>query len=175
MFLLHPPCDIRMPSTRGFHELEQKNVKVSEVMTRGVRTVSPDTPLSEVAAVMCLNHIAGMPVVDADGKVQGIIAEKDLLHYLFPTLEEMLESGSRVDFEQLELKYRDLSSLKVSDLMVNKLLSVEPDMPLLKATSVMVRHRFRRIPVMDGDTLVGMLSLGDVHKALFSENMLRQG
>jgi CBS domain-containing protein len=48
---------------------------------------------------------------------------------------------------------------------------VPPDMHILKATSVMAKYRFRRIPVVDGDKLVGMLSLGDVHKAIFQKNI----
>lgn len=59
--------------------------------------------------------------------------------------------------------------LKVADLMSHNTITVPPGMDILKATSVMVRHRFRRIPVAEGETLVGMLSLGDVHKALFKQ------
>ena len=148
-------------------------MKVSEVMTHKAKTVTPETSLADVATTMCIHHVAGLPVVDEEGsdRIIGMIAEKDLLHYLFPSLEELMEGLGKVDFEAMENEYASVTNLKVKDLMAPKIVSVPPDMPMLRATSVMVRHKFRRIPVVDDGRLVGMLSMGDVHKALFKETM----
>lgn len=142
---------------------------VSEIMTRNLKTVTPDTPMASVVADMCLYRISGMPVVEGDHRLVGFVAEKDVLHHLFPSLEDSMNIFNVVDFEAMEGQYKTMMGLKVADLMTRKAITVSPDMPILKATSVMVRHRFRRIPVADGDRLVGMLSLGDVHKALFKQ------
>ena len=77
--------------------------------------------------------------------------------------------GGAMDFEAMESGYSEVVNLKVSDLMTTGVIGVSEDMPVLKATSIMVRNRFRRIPVIDGDRLVGMMSLGDVHKAIFKK------
>jgi predicted transcriptional regulator len=61
--------------------------------------------------------------------------------------------------------------LHVEDLMAHEPISVDVDMHLLRAATVMVRHNFRRIPVVENGLLVGMLSLGDVHKAIFHANI----
>ena len=61
--------------------------------------------------------------------------------------------------------------LKAADLMARNVITVAPDMHPLRAAAVMVRNRFRRIPVAEGDKLVGMLSLGDIHKAIFQANL----
>jgi CBS domain-containing protein len=143
---------------------------VSDIMTRSVRTVNPQTPMCDVVSTMCLYRISGLPVVE-DGKLLGFIAEKDVLHHLFPSLEDSMNSMASVDFDALEQHYADVVGLKVEQLMSKGVIGVSPDMPILKATSVMVRNRFRRIPVIEGDTLVGMLSLGDVHKALFKKSI----
>ncbi len=141
-------------------------MNVQDIMIRHVKTVTPETPIAAVAADMCLYRISGMPVLDGE-RLIGFVAEKDVLHRLFPSLEDSMNSMNSVDFVAMEGQYKNMMSLKVADLMSTRVLSVSPDMPILRAASVMVRHRFRRIPVADGDRLVGMLSLGDVHKALF--------
>ena len=140
-------------------------------MTCSVKTASLDTPVVEVVSSMCLHRYSGLPVVDKDNKLIGFIAEKDVLHKLFPTLDELLENIN-VDYEKLVPNYRNVVQLKVEDIMSVGGVSVTPDMHLLKAATVMVRHRFRRIPVIDGGILVGMLSLGDVHKAIFQANVV---
>ncbi len=147
-------------------------MQVQEVMSRSVRTVSPDTKVMEVASIMCLYRIPGIPVVEDEGRLLGIIAEKDLLHSLFPTLENLMEEGmGNVDLNKEMGKYKDVMTLSVSDLMTRNPVTVAPDMHVLRAASIMVRHRFRRIPVAQNGTLVGMLSLGDVHKAIFHANI----
>lgn len=149
-------------------------MKVQEVMSQWVKTVTPDTQMNEVATVMCLHRVSGLPVVDAEHKLLGFIAEKDVLHHLFPKLEDLIDSAasmSALDFEAMEGDYNTLKQLSVRDLMTTRVVTVSPEMPILRATSVMVQHRFRRIPVADNGYLKGMLSLGDVHKALFRKNL----
>ncbi|MCB1758952.1 MAG: CBS domain-containing protein [Gammaproteobacteria bacterium] len=144
---------------------------VKEIMTGSPRTVTPETGLLEVVSLMCLYRYSGLPVMEG-GKMVGFIAEKDVLHKLFPTLEDMMADGlGSVDFEGMVGKYKDVVNLKVKDLMTNSVISVSPDDHILKAASTMVRNRFRRIPVADAGQLVGMVSLGDVHKAVFQENV----
>jgi CBS domain-containing protein len=150
-------------------------MRVDEVMTRNVRTATPETRLEEVAAVMCLNRLSGLPVVDADERLIGFIAERDILHYLFPSLDDLMESSGLRDFEQMEQQYGATLGLTVADVMHRGVVSVTPETPLLRATSVMVRHKFRRIPVADAEgKLAGIVSIGDIHKALFKHSLIGQ-
>ncbi len=145
---------------------------VKEVMSRDTKSIAPETKLVEVASLMCLYRYSGLPVVE-DGKLVGLIAEKDVLHRLFPSLEDLMEAGgmASVDLDKMMGQYKEVLLLKAEDLMARNVVTVSPDMHILRAATVMVRHRFRRIPVADGDTLMGMLSLGDVHKAIFHANI----
>jgi len=143
---------------------------VKEIMTRAVKTITPDTQLQEVASLMCLNRFSGLPVVEGDDKLVGILAERDILGYLFPDIKEVMGGMSSLDFEGMESDYKKVLPLKVADLMTLKPISVSPDIPILKAVSVMARHNFRRIPVADGEKLVGMISLGDIHRAIFMKS-----
>jgi CBS domain-containing protein len=146
---------------------------VQEVMRSNVRSVSPDTPLLEVSSIMCLYRLSGLPVVEND-KLVGFIAEKDVLARLLPTLNDFRDGMHGVDYAAMEAQYREVIHLKTSDLMATRVLTVSPDMQMIQAAAVMVRHKFRRIPVAVGDKLVGVVSMGDVHKALFHANIAQR-
>jgi len=147
-------------------------MQVYEVMSRAIRSVSPSAKVMEVASIMCLYRIPGIPVVADAGELVGIIAEKDVLHCLFPKIKNLMEEGmGNVDLDRQITKYKDVLALSVSDLMTRNPITVAPDMHVLRAASLMVRHRFRRIPVTHDGMLVGMLSLGDLHKAIFHLNV----
>lgn len=144
---------------------------VKDIMTTAVKTASPTDPVRDIATIMCLNKISGLPVVDGEGNLVGMISEKDILHAMFPKLQDFIANPSTPDYEQLEREYRDVVSLRVADLMTALVYTAEPDMPVLKAASIMFRNRIRRIPVSQGGRLLGIISIGDVHKAMFRKNL----
>lgn len=141
---------------------------VKEIMNSNVRTARLDSSVSDVAIIMCFNKISGMPVVDDENEIIGIISEKDILNGMYPNVTEHMETG-RIDFEALEKEYQDLISLKVEDLMTRNVFTVTPDDPVLRAMSVMCLNKIRRIPVAENGKLKGIISMGDVHKAIFQK------
>lgn len=143
---------------------------VKDIMSRSIRTVDPDTALLTVSSLMCLYRLSGLPVL-RDGRLAGFVAEKDVLSRLFPSLGDLMESMAVVDYSAMESQYKEVMNLKVADIMTSRVVTVRPDMHVLQAAAIMARHNFRRIPVASGDQLEGMLSLGDVHKALFHANV----
>ena len=145
---------------------------VSDIMTHAPRTVSPDTKLQEVASIMCLYRIPALPVVDADGKLVGNISEMDLLKNLFPSMEDIMTGDAAQEIDRMMSNYSMEMEQRVSDMMIKNPISVTPDQHVLKATAKMTNNRFRRIPVVDSDgKLVGVMSLGDVHKAVFHSHV----
>jgi len=143
---------------------------VREIMTRAVKTITPETRLQEVASLMCLNRFSGLPVVGEDDELLGILAERDVLRYLFPDLRDIMEGTAGIDFEEMEADYKKILQVKAADLMSKNVLAVSPDIPILKAVSMMAKNNFRRIPVAEGKKLVGMISLGDIHRAIFMKS-----
>ena len=142
---------------------------VSDIMTRSPKTVSTDTRLQEVASIMCLYRIPALPVVDEDGKLVGNISEMDLLKNLFPTTEDIMAGSAVLEVERMVPNYTASMKKPVSEMMTKNPVYVSPDQHVLKAAAKMTSHRFRRIPVADADgKLVGVMSLGDVHKAIFN-------
>jgi len=141
---------------------------VKDIMTTKLRTATSDQKLGEVASLMCLYRYSGIPVVD-DGKLVGIVAEADVLGRMFPKLEDLIGGAgmSSVNYDDRVKRYSDVVHLNVGDVMSRSVATVKPSMHILQAASAMVSRKFRRIPVAEGDTLVGMVSMGDVHKAIF--------
>jgi len=120
--------------------------------------------------MMCLYRLSGIPVVEDNNKLVGFISERDVLDPMFPKMEDMMDGMATLDMTAALSKYSDVASMTVSDLMTKSVISVGPDMEILKAAAKMVGNRFRRIPVSVGDRLIGMLSLGDVHKSIYLEH-----
>ena len=145
-------------------------MKVEDIMTTNVRTVSSDKKLGEVVSLMCIYRYSGIPVVD-DGKLVGTVSESDILGKMFPELEELMSSMSAVDYDKKMNQYSDVVGITVKDVMTPVVISVKPDMHILQAASMMVGRKFRRIPVAVGDKLVGMVSMGDVHKAIYQSTL----
>ncbi len=143
---------------------------VKDVMNTNVKVAKLDTPIREIAVTMCFNKISGVPIVNDDNEIIGIVSEKDVLNSMYPKVDEYMQIGS-YDFEQLENEYTDILNLQVKDIMKPGLFTVTPEDPILKAVSIMCLKKIRRIPVAEGKKLVGIISVGDVHKAIFQKHL----
>jgi CBS-domain-containing membrane protein len=139
-------------------------VIVAEVMSRRVVSVEPETSLKEAAGIMLQAGVSGLPVVDADGRLVGIITEADFLD------QEAEHSWSR-PWRLLDGVFgRGEEALaraeRVADVMTRDVVTVAPDTPLPGAARTMLEQKVKRLPVIDdtGD-LVGIVSRADVMKA----------
>lgn len=146
-------------------------MKVEEIMTTGLKTVKSDTLVKDAANVMCINNISGLPVVDGDDNIVGIISEKDVLQKMFPNMGDIVGDAGVPNFEDMEQSYAGAMGLQVGDIMTTKVSSVDSNMPIMKAASLMCVRGIRRIPVTNGKKLVGIVSIGDVHKAIFQQSL----
>ncbi len=142
---------------------------VKDVMTTKMKTVRPDSALRDVATVLGFYHISGLPVVTEDGTLVGVISEKDVLRALYPKIDDAIQLSASVQFEDLDSEFRDVMDARVSEFMTAHVFTVGPEDPILRAVAVMIAHKIRRIPVAVDHKLVGILSIGDVHKAVLKE------
>lgn len=137
-------------------------MNAADVMTTGAATVRPDTPLAEAARLMVEHKISGLPVVDAQDRLVGIISEGDFLRPApgrKPRLLELLASdGTGAAGE--------LASHRVEELMTRDLVAVAVDTPLEEIVDLMNRHRVRRLPVATQGKVVGIISRGNLLQAL---------
>ncbi len=143
---------------------------ILDIMNTNIKTASPEDTLREVAMVLVMSHISGLPVVDTDYNVIGLISEKDILIKMFPDLDEVM-SDRHIGFENLENKYANVLNMKVKDVMTKEVFSVETTEPCLKAASQMWLKKVRRVPVTTNGKLVGIVSIGDVHREIFKRTI----
>jgi CBS domain-containing protein len=142
-------------------------MKVADVMTRTVVAVRPETPLKEVASIMVERGISGVPVVSADGAVVGVVSEAD-----FVLKERGAEGGrprllARVFGESRQTK-RELAKIEATtagQAMTAPAITVEAADTLKSAAEIMAGRRINRLPVVEGGTLVGIVTRADVVRA----------
>ncbi|TSC54279.1 MAG: hypothetical protein LiPW16_74 [Microgenomates group bacterium LiPW_16] len=149
-------------------------MKVRDVMSKKVVTVSPETTFREIGNIIFgkrfSRKFSSVPVVDKKGKLLGIVAEKDLLIRLYPSQREVIEDFfGTTDFYEMEEKIHEVEKLTAQELMTKNPIVTTSETPLLKAGSLMLVKRVRRLPVVDKEgRLVGIVSQGDIFRAIFS-------
>lgn len=136
-------------------------MRAGEIMTTGAATVRPETTLAEAAQIMVEHRVSGLPVVDDQGKLVGIITEGDFL----PT-----DAGQRSSpFEILargEKTAGDLRTRLVKEIMTLDPISIPVETPVEEAIERMRSHRIKRLPVLAEGRIVGILSRANVLAAL---------
>ncbi len=150
-------------------------MKAQEVMTRGVITVTPATAVREVAALLAEKHISGVPVVAEDGHVVGIVSESDLLHRAEIGTEKPRKSWLRAfaDPDRLAREFAKTHGMQVDDVMSRHIVSVAEDTELQDVVNLLEKHNLKRLPVIKDGKLVGLITRGDIVRALSKKAMER--
>ena len=128
-------------------------MKVEAVLAakgREVATINPSATLATVAQRLRLEGIGALVVLDEDGKLAGMISERDVVHAFAEHRAEAAE-------------------IKVADVMARNLVTCRPEDSLTRVLGLMTRHRVRHLPVLEGGRLVGLISIGDAVKHRLDE------
>ena len=141
---------------------------VAELMSRDVVTVQPGTHLADAAQCMLRRHISGLPVLNDAGHLVGILSEGDLLRRpeLGTNGRQAVWLKAFLQPASLAAEYVHTHSRLVGDVMTTPPIFVRPETSLAKAAELMLQKRIKRLPVLQGDTLVGVISRGDLLTAL---------
>jgi CBS domain-containing protein len=146
-------------------------LKVSEIMTTQVRTARPDSPLRDAARLMSEAKISGLPVVDADGRLVGILTEGDILRVFrqvsIPFYIDILGGEFAIPGPHvLERQLEEVTAYRVDQLMTGHVFTASPDEEVADAARRMHARDVKLLPVVDGDgRLVGVISRADVVRA----------
>ncbi len=141
---------------------------VSELMFRDVVSVEPETSLADAARMMLARHISGLPVVDRAGRLVGMVTEGDLL-----CRSELATDGKQAGWFRTFFMPGSLASdyvrshgRHVSEVMTPDPISVSPETPLSEVADIMRGKRVKRLPVLDGGRLVGVIGRTDLLRVL---------
>lgn len=143
-------------------------MKVADVMQKEVVTVSPEVTLRSACHIIFSGQIGGLPVVNKRGRLVGIVVERDILALFFPSLKEYTEDFVHVrDFELMEDHISETLNLPVKNFMSKNPLTIGPQAPILRAASLMITKRVRKLPVIDNKKrLIGIISQGDIFRTI---------
>ena len=118
-------------------------MRVKECMCEDVCFVTSDATIKEVAQIMADNQVGAVPVCDEKNQVLGFVTDRDIVL-------RAVSTG------------KDTSKTKISDIMSSEIIKTTPDTKLEDASEVMCINQVRRLPVIENNKIVGILSMGDL-------------
>lgn len=146
-------------------------MKVKEIMTKGVASVSPDMNAKEALGLLLKMQISGLPVIDDKGELKGMFTEKDILKNILPSyLDKVGNFVYEENPKSTKKKFEELKNLKVFQLMRKEVITVGEETALCEVTHIMLTHKARRIPVLDKEKkVVGIVAREDIVRAYAKE------
>ena len=146
-------------------------LKAKDIMTSGALTLEPENDVATAAKLMLEKHLNGLPVVDGDGKLVGVICQSDLVAQqktismpsLFTILDGFISFSSN---EELEREVNKIAATKVEHAMTPDPITIEPDTSIEKIADLMVERKFYTLLVVENGKLVGVVGKEDVLKVL---------
>jgi len=147
-------------------------MRAGDIMRREVRTVGPDATVEEVAAILAEAEYSGLPVVDEEDRVIGIVTEADLLARakrlnlpkFFPFLGGVIYLEDPRRFEE---ELRKATAARVRDVMTAEVVTVTEDTPLEDVATLLVERGINRVPVVRDGRLVGIITRDDILRAVY--------
>lgn len=142
-------------------------MKVQEFMIQNVITAGPNDSLQKVMSILVQEKIGGLPVADEDGKLLGMVSDGDILRAIKPRERHMYDFFSFVIYDEqpeLEPFLKKIGEIPVLKIAKRKgLITVSPNDEMEKVLSLLSKHHFKKLPVVDEENrVVGVISRGDV-------------
>jgi len=142
-----------------------------DIMTKDVVTVRPETSVEELASLLVKNQISGVPVVDANGTLAGIVTENDLIsrnkRLHIPTVVSFLDAAIYLESSK---KFADevkrVTATKVADICATKVVTITEDTTLTDIATLMAEKKVHLLPVVRSGAVVGIVGKRDVVRAV---------
>lgn len=148
-------------------------ITAKDIMTKEVITVHPETEIVHAAKLLLEHHVNGLPVIDQEGRLQGIICQEDLiaqqkklpLPSFFVILDSVIPLTS---YKKIEKSVQKIAAITVNEAMTPDPITVGPETSLEEIATLMVKHNIHTLPVLDNDKLVGIIGKEDILSTLMS-------
>ena len=150
-------------------------LKVQDIMTRELITVSPETEIVHATKLLLENRINGVPVTDETGKLVGILCQSDLIaqqkRFPIPSFFTFLNGlVTLTSMKQIEKEVQKIAAITVAQAMTPNPVTVKPDMDIEEVAAIMVDKNFHTIPVVDEGELVGIVAKEDILRTLMTRS-----
>lgn len=143
-------------------------MRVADIMTSPVTGIDPTASIAEAAQVMLTGRISGLPVVNADRHLIGIVTESDFLRRVELGTQKKRSRWLELihGTGKLAEDYVHAAGRKVADVMTSGVIAISPDASLEELVALMQAHRIKRVPVVGKGKLVGIVSRSDLMRAM---------
>jgi CBS domain-containing protein len=146
-------------------------IKAKDIMTKNVIKVYLDTEIIKAAKLMLDNHLSGLPVIDKDDHLKGIICQSDLMTQQkkipLPSFFVLLDTAiSFTSQKKIETEVKKMAAVKVSEAMTADPITVDPETVLEDIATLMVKHNIHTLPVLNQERLVGIIGKEDILRTL---------
>ena len=146
-------------------------LKAKDIMTSGALTLEPESDVTTAAKLLLDKHLNGVPVVDKNGKLVGVICQSDLVAQqksismpsFFTILDGFISLSSSDD---LEKEVNKIAATKVAQAMTKNPVTINPETSIEKIADLMVERKLYTLPVVDNEKLIGVVGKEDVLKIL---------
>jgi CBS domain-containing protein len=143
----------------------------SDIMTREVITVQPETTVQQLAQLFALHRISGAPVIDQEGLVVGVVTESDLIDQNkkvhIPTVISILDSFFYLENpEKMEQEMRKMAGSTVADILTSPAVTVEENTPIDEIATIMSEKNVHTLPVVEDGRLKGIIGKKDIIKTI---------
>jgi CBS domain-containing protein len=154
-------------------------LKVKDIMTREIITVSPETEIVNAAKILLEKRINGLPVIDTFGRLVGLLCQSDLVAQQksipIPSVFTLLDSYIPLTIiKRIDKEVEKIAALTVKQAMTPNPVTVGPETDIADVAKLMVDKKYHTLPVMEGDKVVGIVGKEDVLKTLISEPQTRE-
>ena len=135
-------------------------MRAHQIMTRPVVTVTPDTSIVDAANIMLQRHVSGLPVVDASGKLVGVVSEGDFIRRteMAPVAIAAVGCASFSGRARQPADFVHEHGRKVSEVMTRSRLTITEDAALAEIVELMEKNHVKRLPVVKEDQVIGIVS-----------------
>ncbi len=145
-------------------------LKAADIMTKDVITAKNETTIEELARLLIDHKISGVPVIDDDNKIIGIVTENDLIQknkrFHIPTVVRLFDAYFLLDSGKVEDDIKKMVAVTVGEISTKKVVSITEDTTLEEIATIMAEKHIHLLPVLRNNEVVGIVGKADVVRSM---------
>jgi len=145
-------------------------LQAKDIMTKDVITVKPESTVKELARLLMDNRISGVPVVDEEKKIIGIVTENDLIsknkRLHIPTIMRLFDAFILLGTGRMEDEIKKMAATIVDEICTRKVVTIQEDLSLEDIATIMAEQHVHLLPVLRDDVVVGIVGKADMVRAM---------
>jgi CBS-domain-containing membrane protein len=148
-------------------------LKARDIMTKDVITVKPEATVEELARLLMEHKISGVPVVDNEKKIVGIVTENDLIRknkrFHIPTIIRLFDAYILLGSGKADEEIKKMAATTVGEICTEKVVSIEEETSLEDIATIMAEQHIHLLPVLSDKTVIGIIGKADVVRSMTHE------